>query len=122
MQTLGSIVLGVGVVIPAMIITGFMPEWDVLPLWAWTVIAALSGGIGIALLVERLRGLAFMAGFIGGAGALIGMVIYVPLRAQLSESFFTIEFVIPCVLGGLPGFILYGIGSRLLPKKPVETP
>ena len=43
MEKAGGIILGVTVVIPAMIVTGFMPEWNVLPLWGWLLIAIALG-------------------------------------------------------------------------------
>jgi hypothetical protein len=103
-------------IIPAMIVSGFMPEWNVLPLGGWLAIATTGAGIAGAIATPRtLRGVA--AGALVGAGALLGVVAYVEIRAGLTGhyTFLSLEIAIGALLGGLPGALLYMKWARVRP-------
>jgi hypothetical protein len=100
-------------VIPGMIVTGFMPGWNVLPLIGWLAIATLGGGIAGALSTPlRFRGL--ISGAISYAGVFAGMLLYVTVRASLlsDHPIWRVELVVGALLGWSPGMILYGILVR----------
>jgi hypothetical protein len=95
-------------VIPALIVSGFMPEWNVLPFSAWLAIATAGAGIAGAIATPRtLRGA--VAGALVGAGVLVGVVAYVEISAELTSrhTFWSLEIAIGALLGGLPGGLLY---------------
>jgi hypothetical protein len=101
------------IVFPAMIASNFMPLWNVLPLYGWLGIA--TGGAGIAGAIATpnwLRGI--LAGALAGAGALMGMWLYVTLRAALTgnTTFLKIELVLGVLIGAAPGLWLYNAWAR----------
>lgn len=110
----GSIVAGLFVMIPALIVTGFMPELDVLPWWAWLGVCALGGAASGALWDERRPLLGAAAGLVGGGCVLAATVAYILFRAELSDTFLTVEFVIPMLIGALPGGVIHWVGHRVL--------
>lgn len=94
-------------VIPAMILSGFFPEWNVLPFYNWVLIAAIGTGICAALLVPHwYKGL--LTGAMIAIGALHGLYYYVPLRVAFfsNATILRIEIVLAVLIGAVPGIIL----------------
>jgi hypothetical protein len=95
-------------IIPAMIATGFMPAWNVLPIGGWLTVATLGSGIAGAIATPRWnRGL--ISGLIAGAGIFGGIWLYVAVRASLigNHKIWKYELVIGALLGWAPGMLLY---------------
>jgi hypothetical protein len=104
--------------IPGMIVSGFMPEWNVLPFAGWLGIAAGGAAIAGAIATPRwLRGA--VAGTLIGAGMLLGIWLYVAIRAGLtgSHTFLKLELVIGALIGGAPGMLLFSKWARMQPSK-----
>lgn len=94
-ERVAPVVLGLGVGIPALIVAGFMPAWNVLPLVGWAAIAAIAGAVGGALMAERGRGVAAAMGLLGAPASIAAIVAYTQARAALSSTYLSIEFLIP---------------------------
>ena len=100
-------------IIPGMIVSGFMPEWNVLPYAGWFAIAAIGSAIAGAIATPMIvRGA--ISGAIAGVGMMIGLWLYVVLRSSLTgnHTFFKIELAIGGMLGAAPGLVLYGAWAR----------
>lgn len=100
--------------IPAMITSGFMPDWDVLPFETWLAIATLGAAVAGAIATPRLaRGA--LAGALAGAGVMIGVWAYVAIRGGLTgnHTFLKIELVIGALIGAAPGMVLYDKWARV---------
>ena len=110
----GPVVLGLFVMVPGLIVSGFMSEWDVLPWWGWMLVSMAGGGVGAALMDEDHPIIGGVAGVVGGGTALVATVAYVMLRAELSDTFFSLEFVVPLLVGALPALAIRWVGVRLL--------
>jgi hypothetical protein len=106
-EKVGAILACVVVILPGMIISGFMPEIDVLPLWVWVAIAAVGSAIGGALWEAHQPVLGAACGALFGALALLLVPVYVDLRSGLSSTYWNFEFVIPLGVGVLPSAALY---------------
>ena len=103
-------------VIPAMIATGFMPAWNVLPLGGWLAIATLGAGIAGAIATPHWsRGL--VSGLMAGAGIFAGIWLYVAARTSMTEGpeISRYELVVGAMIGWAPGLILYYTWAR--PKR-----
>lgn len=111
----GPIVLGLGVMVPGLIVSGFMDGLNVLPLAAWAAIAAVSGAVGIALQTRRRYGLSAALGAVGGAGSLWVVPQYVAWREGFGSTFFTAEFLLPMAVVGLPLLGVWHVAERYLP-------
>lgn len=95
-------------VIPAMIATGFMPGWDVLPHAGWLAIAAVGTAIAGAIATPLwVRGL--ISGVIAGVGIFGGIWIYVAVRTNPAgpHGVYRPELVIGALIGWAPGLLLY---------------
>ncbi len=110
-EKVGYFIALIGTIIPSLIVSGFMGDWNVLPLWGWVAIAGLSGGIGVAIPTTP-RIAAFIGGLIGGGCIPLATIAYVELRIQLSDTFLNVELVIPAFIGALPGTAAYFILER----------
>jgi hypothetical protein len=99
--------------VPAMIVAGFMPDWDVLPFAGWLAIAAVGGAIAGAIATTRPL-IGVLSGALMGAGVLVGIWGYVNARAALTgnATFFKLELAIGALLGAAPGAILYWTAAR----------
>ena len=62
---------GVVSIIPAMIVAGFMPEWDVLPFAGWLAIAGVGAAIAGVIIAPSIRGA--LAGALAGVGLVLGV-------------------------------------------------
>jgi hypothetical protein len=115
---------GLGVtIIPAMIVSGFMPDWDVLPFGVWLAIASTGAAVAGAIATPKLiRGA--IAGGLTGAGILVGVWLYVEIRAWLTghATFMKLELVIGAILGGTPGFLLFARWARADQPEPAALP
>lgn len=107
-QKIGYTLAGIGIVIPSMILSGFLPGAEMLPLAAWLAICGGAGAVGTAI-AQPPRIASFVAGAIGGACIPLAMIAYVELRIQLSDTFFTLEFIIPGLVGAVPGIIAFKV-------------
>jgi hypothetical protein len=100
-------------VIPAMIATGFMPAWNVLPLAGWLAIAIVGAGIAGAM-ATPLWGRGLISGLIAGAGIFAGIWLYVAARTSMINSITVSkpELVIGAMAGWAPGLILFFTWAR----------
>ncbi len=99
-------------IIPAMIATGFMPAWDVLPHGVWLAIATVGCGIAGAIATPlRRRGL--ISGLVGGAGIFAGIwLVTIFMNTINNHKILRYELAIGAVIGGIPGLILYYMWAR----------
>ncbi len=114
LQTIGYWTGSLGIIVPGMIVSGFMPELNVLPFFVWWGIAILCGIIG-GFLVGTPRIAAAIAGGVIGAGALIGVAFYVDVRSLMIESdtYFSFELMIGALIGAAPGLALFGFIAKV---------
>lgn len=117
-QKVGPVVIGLLCFIPAMIVSGFMPDWDVLEPWQWAALSTAGGALGGALLAEGRAVTGAVAGLVSGALVIPLVVWYVDMRAGLGSTYFSIEFLIPGLVAFLPGWGLYTLAERLWPSTP----
>ena len=109
----GSWIGVIATIVPGMIASGFMPEWNVLPYEGWFAIAAVGSAIGGAIATPLfVRGA--ISGAIAGVGTMLGLWLYVVVRSALTghHTFLKIELVIGGMLGAAPGLLLYGAWAR----------
>jgi len=101
-------------VVPAMITSGFMPQWDVLPFLGWLGVATVGAAVSGAIATPRW-GRGAVAGALVGAGILFGTWAYVALRGSLTghHTFLKIELAIGALLGAAPGIALYTKWARI---------
>ena len=95
-------------VLPGMILSGFLPGAEIMPLLGWMGVAAGGAAIAGAIATPRwLRGA--ISGALIGIGVLMGLVLYIELRTMIldSDTFLKIEIVIGAAIGSIPGFILF---------------
>src|SRR5688572_11952367 len=80
---------------PALIASGFMPAWDVLPFAVWLAIAAVGAGIAGAI-ATPLWSRGAVAGALAGVGGVVGTWLYVAIRSGLTghSTFLKLELVI----------------------------
>ena len=109
-------------IIPAMIASNFMPAWNVLPFTGWLAIAAIGAGVAGAIGTPHW-GRGAVAGIIAGAGVLLGMWLYVVIRAGITghNVFLKLELVVGAVIGAGPGLFLYSVWARQAAPEPQET-
>ena len=114
-QKIGSFIAVFTILIPGIIVSDFMPEFNVLPFGLWLTIAAVGGGISGAVYTKRLV-LGSVSGLVLGAGALLGVYNYVDIRSLIidSQTYFTLELIVGAAIGAIPGFIIYLIGEKIL--------
>lgn len=103
------IVGGAATLVPAMIMAGFMPEWNVLPATSWLVIAAIGSAVAGVIAFPRQWLRASLAGAIAGSGALFGLLLYTYVRSLIidSDTFIRLELAIGSGLGAAPGLLLF---------------
>ena len=98
---------------PGMMVSGFMPNWNVLPVAGWVVVAmvgsAIAGAIATPLMVRGA-----ISGIVAGLGMMIGLWMYVAIRSALTgnNTFFKLELAIGGLLGAAPGMLLYRSWAR----------
>ncbi|MGE0785732.1 MAG: hypothetical protein AB7S26_08590 [Sandaracinaceae bacterium] len=122
-QKWGSYIGLFSTLIPAMIVSNFMPAWNVLPFPAWLGIAALGGAIGGGIHAPTTKTpMGVISGALMGAGVLFGVYAYTDLRIALTgnATFFQLELVIGALLGAAPGALLYAKLVREREDEPKE--
>ncbi len=94
--------------IPAMIVSGFFPDWNVLSNEVWLAIATVGAGVAGAI-ATPLWPRGAIAGALAGAGVMLGIWAYVAIRGALTDhyTFLKLELVIGAMLGAAPGMLLY---------------
>jgi hypothetical protein len=94
--------------IPALMISDFFPEWNVLPGEVWLAIATVGAGIAGAI-ATPLWARGAVAGAIAGAGVMLGIWAYVAIRSSLTghNTFLSLELLIGVGIGCAPGMLLY---------------
>jgi hypothetical protein len=106
------------VIIPGLFASGFMPAWNVLPFAGWLAIATVGTALaGVVATPRWIRG-AF-AGAITGAGAMLGLWLYVVMRVWFlggHNTFLKLELTIGAMIGAMPGLLLYGFWARQPPQ------
>ena len=95
-------------VIPGMMLSGFLPGANIMPLLGWLGLAAGGTAIAGAIATPRwLRGA--ISGALIGIDVLMGLLLYIELRTMLlnSDTFLKLEIAIGAGIGSIPGFILF---------------
>jgi hypothetical protein len=108
-------------VIPGMLLAGLLPEFAVLPQWAWFAIASSGASIGGAVSTKRwIYGA--LSGILTGLGMMSGIAAYVTIRSAVlpSMQFLRLEIAIGATLGALPGLITYARYANEPKKGPVD--
>ena len=113
-EKIGGFIAILSVIIPGMIVSDFMPEWNVLPFSVWLSIAGVGSAIGAAIATKRFF-IGSVCGAIAGVGAIIGVYKYVDIRLFFtgSDVFLIFELVLAAAIGSAPGFILYLISVKI---------
>ena len=112
-ERIGPVILALGILVPGMIVGDLMPAWNVLPIWAWAIVAAVAGASGCALMAEEDRIPAGLGGAIGGPLALLAIPLYVDARSSWGHTYFVIELLIPALLGAAPGWVVFWLVRRI---------
>lgn len=107
--------MGIGIgtaVITGLISSGFFPDFDVLPSFAWLLIAGLGGTVaGFVASPRALWGT--IAGGLAGTGMMLGIWGYVAVRSSIGpDSILRIEIALAALIGALPGLILFTQRAR----------
>ncbi len=109
--------MGIGIgtaVVTGLISSGFFPDFDVLPSFAWLLIAGLGGTVaGFVASPRALWGSA--AGGLAGTGMVLSIWGYVAVRSSFGpDSILRIEIAIAALLGALPGLVMFSQRARRL--------
>lgn len=110
-------------IIPSMIVSGFMPEWNVLPELGWLGITAAGTAIAGAIATPRtLPGM--ISGMLAGTGMMVASWKYVGLRQAVidSNTYYNFELVIAGLIGAAPGMLLYFAWARVPPAASPSPP
>ena len=112
-EKIGSWLAVFSVLVPALIVSGFMPVFNILPFSAWLTIATIGSSIGGAIYTKRLY-LGLISGGLSGAGALLGIKYYVFFRHFFIEghTFSSLEILIGAALGAIPGIATFYFFSK----------
>ena len=116
-QKVGMWIAILTVLFPSMIVSGFTPDWNVLPLWMWISISAAGAGIGMAIGYRPMLA-ALLGGATGGACIPLALIGYVIVRVMLTETFINLELLIPALIGALPGIAVYKTVAWALGHEP----
>lgn len=118
-QKVGAYLFFFSTIIPGMIVSGFMPDWNVLPFEVWLSIAAVGGAAGGAVWAEDQRWpVGLLSGGIGGAGVVGVTFAYVVWRSAYSQTFWSIELVLPALVGLVPAWGAYRLLGAPRRQKP----
>lgn len=112
-QTVGLLLLLCTSVFPGLVITGFIPDFGVFTfgLGTWIIISIIGGAIAGSLFMNKMKFwfVGAITGVLIGPGMLIATYYYTMARTHL----FSIEIIIPMLLGALPGLCFMFIVSAL---------
>lgn len=108
--------MGIGittVVLSGLIGSGFFPDFNVLPSFAWLLVAALGGTVaGFVASPRALWGA--IAGLLAGLGAILAIWGYVAVRTSFGpESMLRVEIAIAALVGAIPGLALFSRRARV---------
>lgn len=116
---IGGWIVMISVIIPGMIVAGFMPDWNILPSYGWLTVSVVGAGAGCAIATKRLFLGSFCGGLVG-AGAITGLTTYVDIRIYFikSTSIYSLELLIGAIIGAVPGLLLYFL---LIRRKSIKS-
>lgn len=116
-QQVGLLLLLLSSVLPGLVITGFIPDFGVLTysLSTWIIISIVGGAIAGSLFMNTMKYwyLGAITGILISPGMLIATYYYTLARTHL----FSIEIIIPMLLGALPGLCFLFVVNALYFKK-----
>jgi len=93
------------VIIPAMIVAGFFPEWQRLSLVEWLAIATIGAAVaGVGYVQGRAP---WYVGALGGALVAPGALLAIDLYTRERTTVFRIEIALAFFLGAAPGLVAY---------------
>ncbi|MGH2495963.1 MAG: hypothetical protein ACRDIV_14820 [Ktedonobacteraceae bacterium] len=116
-QQVGLLLLLLSSVFPGLVITGFIPDFGVLTygLSTWIIISIVGGAIAGSLFMNKMAYwyVGSITGVLISPGMLIATYYYTVFRTHL----FSIEIIIPMVLGALPGLCFLFVVNALYFKR-----
>ena len=116
-QQVGLLLLLLSSVFPGLVITGFIPDFGVLTygLSTWIIISIVGGAIAGSLFMKKMTYwyVGSITGVLISPGILIATYYYTIARTHL----FSIEIIIPMLLGALPGLCFLFIVNALYFKR-----
>lgn len=107
-ENIGLAIGSLATVVPGMIMSGFMPEFNVLPTWGWMAIATVGSMFGGMVAAEhRIPGA--ITGGVVGLGALLGVVFYSTFRMWVfpTDTVLRLELALAALIGSAPGMIAF---------------
>ncbi len=93
------------VIIPAMIVSGFFPEWQALSLAGWLAIATIGAAISGAGYVSGRA--PWWVGALGGALVAPGALLAIGLYTRDRTTVLRLEIALAFFLGAAPGMVVY---------------
>ena len=116
-QTIGILVFVCTSVLPALLLTNFLPDFGALTfgLTTWLAVALIGGALAGSMMMTNMRYwyVGMVSGVLSGPGVLLATYYYTLYRTHL----FSIEIIIPIVIGALPGLFFLSIVSAIFGKK-----
>ncbi|HEU0000963.1 MAG TPA: hypothetical protein VFQ36_08700 [Ktedonobacteraceae bacterium] len=116
-QQVGLLLLLLSSVLPGLVITGFIPDFGVLTysLSAWIIISIVGGAIAGSLFMNKMKYWypGSITGILISPGMLIATYYYTLARTHL----FSVEIIIPMLLGALPGLCFLFVVNALYFKR-----
>lgn len=116
-QKVGLVVLVCTSVLPALLMTSFIPSFGFFPtsFSIWMIVALTGGVLGGSIMTPNPRYwyVGGIAGLLIGPGMLLATYYYTAFRHHL----LSIEIFIPIVIGALPGLIFLTIVAALVGKR-----
>ena len=107
-EKIGWWIILISIIIPGMIVTGFMPDMNILPSYGWTAVGMAGAALGCVISTKKIL-LGSVCGGLVGAGAILGLTTYVDIRVYLTgtSTFYSLELLIGGLIGAVPGILLY---------------
>lgn len=107
------------VCLPAAILAGFFPEFNILPTWAWTLIAVSGATVAGAYSSDKTW-IGAIAGAAAGLGAILGLIGYVSIRESIlpTTNFLRLEVAIGALIGAAPGLVAFHKLARNIDGQP----
>ncbi len=104
------VVLTLSAVVPALLVSGFVPELSIAPLYA-SIAAGVGGVIAGFIVIDRNMQRPWAAPLCGalvGLGALWVTIFYASFRDRI----FSLELGVVAIVGAIPGLILFVLLTR----------